>query len=96
MRVAIADNSGQPHHFPHMLLLLVVFSSFFLPKIIPLSLCSHTNAMVGLWLYRRLPAHYCRNHHMAALLTALLVDQVRQILRTYPLWITFPMPLLRS
>ena len=43
MRVAIADNSGQPHHFPHMLLLLVVFSSFFLPKIIPLSLSSHTN-----------------------------------------------------
>ena len=36
--------------------------------------------MVGLWLYRRLPAH-CRNHHMAALLTAPLLDQVRQILR---------------
>ena len=44
IRVAIADapNSGLPHHSPHMLLLLVL-SSLFPPRIIPLSLSSHTN-----------------------------------------------------
>ena len=76
MAIADAPNSGQPHHSPHMMLLLVL-SSF--PSEDHPSHSVHM-LMVGLWLYRRLPAH-CRNHHMAALLTAPLLDQVRQILR---------------
>ena len=87
--VAIADapNSGQPHHSPHMLLLLVLLV-FVAPSEDHPSHSLHM-LMVGLWLYRRPPAH-CRNDHMAALLTGPGAPNAPATFSD-PLRITFPL-----